>query len=797
MERLRLVSFAGALALAALIIPVAASAVWQPDGNKVTGQQLKIGMVPDGYGGAIVFWLQDTEYTRDPYAQRIDDRGNLLWPGGGICLYSSQNSKSWFQVASDGLGGAYLTWMEQRGGNDNHIYAQHVTNYGHKWNADGVPVCTAPGWQVYPRITGDGSNGAFITWIDSRGGAYGSIYAQRIDYGGNLLWAENGVPATAALVLDDLGPLTADGFGGFITTWWDFRSGNDDVYAQRVNSNGAMLWGSTGVPVATRPDTTEFPAVVVPDNAGGAIIGYRMDAAGQYRSLVQRIDGNGNALWPSAGIPVCSAAGTQGSPAIVPWGAAGAILAWTDNRRGGDYDVYAQRIDGNGNYLWDPDGIPICTTPGIQSGPAVIKADANSVLLVWADPRNSGDIYAQKSDSSGSVLWAPDGVPVCSAPLRQYNSQAVSDGSGGGLAAWIDLRDPSGIYAQRILSNGHTANEVPPTIASVLDVPSDQGGWVNLQWSRSSIDCLPDTVITHYSIWRRMPATAASPSMAAAEPGAPLNVPLDFKGKCLRVAYDFAWEWLENVPAHHFELYSQTTPTQYDSLSGNPGWHYYMVSAHTSNPLVYYDSAVDSGYSVDNLSPTPPTSLEGVVTHDPVGLMLTWDPNEESDRGRYRVYRGLSEEFVPAPDNLIGESDIPSFFDEDWSASGSCYYKVSATDVHGNESGYALLRPEDVTGVETPALPAASYLAQNFPNPFNPTTKISFGLSAPGPVSLRIYDATGRLVRVLVEGVRPAGHYAETWDGRDSRGAAVASGVYFCRLDAGAFTETRKMALLR
>jgi len=52
-------------------------------------------------------------------------------------------------------------------------------------------------------------------------------------------------------------------------------------------------------------------------------------------------------------------------------------------------------------------------------------------------------------------------------------------------------------------------------------------------------------------------------------------------------------------------------------------------------------------------------------------------------------------------------------------------------------------------------------------------------------------------VRTLVEGARPAGRYSELWDGRDSRGAAVASGIYFYRFDAGSFTQTKKMVLLR
>jgi len=74
---------------------------------------------------------------------------------------------------------------------------------------------------------------------------------------------------------------------------------------------------------------------------------------------------------------------------------------------------------------------------------------------------------------------------------------------------------------------------------------------------------------------------------------------------------------------------------------------------------------------------------------------------------------------------------------------------------------------------------------------------IAFGLSAPEHVSLRIYDAAGRLVRALVNEERRAGRYEETWDGLDSNGRAVASGIYFYRLSAGSFVETRKMALLR
>jgi hypothetical protein len=161
------------------------------------------------------------------------------------------------------------------------------------------------------------------------------------------------------------------------------------------------------------------------------------------------------------------------------------------------------------------------------------------------------------------------------------------------------------------------------------------------------------------------------------------------------------------------------------------------------------------------------------------------------------VYRGTNADFVPAPENRIASPTEASYFDGKWSWSTACYYRVSAVDIHGNESASALVTPENVTGAERPGAPAATYLAQNFPNPFNPTTRIEFGLSAPANLSLRIYDAAGRLVRVLAEGNRPAGTYAEMWNGKDDGGRAVSTGIYFYKLDAGTFTQTKKMILLK
>jgi choice-of-anchor B domain-containing protein len=103
-----------------------------------------------------------------------------------------------------------------------------------------------------------------------------------------------------------------------------------------------------------------------------------------------------------------------------------------------------------------------------------------------------------------------------------------------------------------------------------------------------------------------------------------------------------------------------------------------------------------------------------------------------------------------------------------------------------------------VRDVPLPASPEAAFaLAQNTPNPFRSNTRISFELRRSGRVSLAVYDVAGRRVRALFEGPLPAGTRGFEWDGRDDSGSAVASGVYFYRVDAGPHTETRRMVLVR
>ena len=94
-------------------------------------------------------------------------------------------------------------------------------------------------------------------------------------------------------------------------------------------------------------------------------------------------------------------------------------------------------------------------------------------------------------------------------------------------------------------------------------------------------------------------------------------------------------------------------------------------------------------------------------------------------------------------------------------------------------------------------LPTEYALAANYPNPFNPVTTIAYALPEPTPVRLDVYDVRGRLVARLVDTNQPAGRYAVVWDAHDASGRALASGVYFYRIQAGRFTKVRQMVLVK
>ena len=121
---------------------------------------------------------------------------------------------------------------------------------------------------------------------------------------------------------------------------------------------------------------------------------------------------------------------------------------------------------------------------------------------------------------------------------------------------------------------------------------------------------------------------------------------------------------------------------------------------------------------------------------------------------------------------------------------------VMLKPVHKRFNKLAFFRSDAVSSV--PDVGRRTVLYGAYPNPFNPRTTIAFELTQQTVVNLFVFDVAGRLIRVLLDGEAVAkGRREIAWDGRDDSGQWVAAGVYFCRLDAGEYSETRRMALVK
>lgn len=340
------------------------------------------------------------------------------------------------------------------------VFAKLVT-YA-QWNSNpsiNNAVCNFAGSQTNVQVVSDGAGGAICTWVDTRNGAQ-DIYAQRMNSNGSLLWNVDGI-AICNAVSDQYSPrLISDAAGGAIIAWYDNRAGNYDIYAQRINAGGLVLWATDGVPVCTATGNQNAHQLIA-DGSGGAIIVWSDGRVGGPNAdiLAQRIDASGAALWTPQGASICNATSLQNSPGLVSDGAGGAIITWEDWRNFSQPDIYTQRISFNGFASWNFNGVLICSEPNFanQYSTKIVSDGANGAIICWLDQRNFGsgqDIYAQKVNASGLVQWVSNGVAICTANALQTAQQMISDGAGGAIIIWEDRRTERDIYAQRLNNSG-------------------------------------------------------------------------------------------------------------------------------------------------------------------------------------------------------------------------------------------------------------------------------------------------------------------------------------------------------
>ncbi len=368
----------------------------------------------------------------------------------------------WFRTGIDTAdGGVIYVWSDTKLG-ERDLWAQKVDAQGNLVWGDPLLVDGKPDRQEDPVITRTSDNHFIIAWIDFSDDPDGNVYAQKITTQGQLLWPAGGRPVCTAFGVQISLNIEPDNSGGAYIIWSDSRNPSKDLYGQRMDSSGNPVWAVNGIPIANGVGDEE-QNTMLPDGEGGLMIAYTHSYVGAEDIYLKRFLPNGNMAWADL-LVLSDAPGNQGKVRMAPIAPGEFVFTWQDQRND-DPDIYAQKVNINGQILWNdpfvvygdsgsPDFAP-------QLNPRIVGTSDNGVIIIWEDFRldnQNPDLFAQKINTAGNLLWGANGIAVSVADFAQFGVRMASDGAGGCYAVWDDLRNGNSpnddVYAQHLSATG-------------------------------------------------------------------------------------------------------------------------------------------------------------------------------------------------------------------------------------------------------------------------------------------------------------------------------------------------------
>lgn len=195
----------------------------------------------------------------------------------------------------------------------------------------------------------------------------------------------------------------------------------------------------------------------------------------------------------------------------------------------------------------------------------------------------------------------------------------------------------------------------------------------------------------------------------------------------------------------------------------------------------------------------PEKVVNPVATVKDSTILITWSPAVDNiGIAHYLLYKGTSSGFKPGnPFAVISDT---FYVQPDFVLEQKYYYCIAAVDSSGNTGQYSdeiWAMISEIKNSNTLTMPHSFFLYQNYPNPFNPSTTIQYQLPKSTHIRLIIYNLMGQKVISLVDESQPAGVYRVEWDGKDSYGRLLASGVYVYTIKANDWQDVKKMVLLK
>ncbi|HTO90019.1 MAG TPA: T9SS type A sorting domain-containing protein [Candidatus Sulfotelmatobacter sp.] len=259
---------------------------WPDSGMAIAGGSGQRGsptVVSDGAGGALVAWYDTRGGNSAIFAQRVAADGSAQWIANGLQACGSARSQVTPRAVADGAGGMLIAVQEWMIGDFNSVdvVTQRIDDTGAPvagWPGSGVGACSASGAQVNHRIASDGAGGAYVSWDDFRSGASRS-FVQHVQPDGTIApgWNANGNAAGSDPVEQSETDLIADGVGGALVAWTE---ASDAVVAQRLAPGGSPSFGWAASGTTLCADHAQFTPALASDLQRGALVVFSDDRDG-------------------------------------------------------------------------------------------------------------------------------------------------------------------------------------------------------------------------------------------------------------------------------------------------------------------------------------------------------------------------------------------------------------------------------------------------------------------------------------------------------------------------------------
>ena len=604
------------------------------------------------------------------------------------------------------------------------------------------------------------------------------------------------------ITIDEAGNNYVIGLFRYIATFGPYSltsSGWSDIFVSKMDANGNWLWATQA---GGSSDDIGYGIAI--DEAGNnyvtgsfketATFGpYSLTSSGDIDIFVAKMDENGNWLWAT------QAGGydlDRGNGIIIDdIGNCYVTGLFRNTATFGSYtltssetiDIFVAKMDMNGNWLWATQA----GSSDLDVGEAITIDNAGNCYVTgyFGETATFGshtltssedsDIFVAKMDENGNWQWA---TQAGGSDWDVGNGIAIDDI--GNCFVTGEFKETATFGPYSLISSGNY---------DIFVAKMDANGnwqWVTQaggsDWDRSdgiAIDDIGNCFVTG-SFYNT--ATFGSYSLTSSGSNDIFVAKMDENGN---------WLWVTQAGGSDWEKGLEITT---DEMGNTFVTGYYLGTA----TFGYY-SLTSYGYSdifvakiLENFPPNPPTdpSPPNTSTNVTITPTLSWSCTDpESDPLTFDVYFGTS----PNPP-LVGSDLIQTTYDPETLIYETTYYwHIVAKDNCGNETESEIwnFTTESEIGVDE-LIPEIAELLQNSPNPFNPTTTISFSIPEESNIELTIFNIRGQKLKTLANKEFTKGSHSIIWNGEDELGKAVGSGVYYYKLYVNGKIEAVKKCLL-